>query len=94
MSEEEICALGVKEYEEIENEMMKKNAWHVSKLLVECIDGAPVLGESMKSYLSEPNKDMFYFNERYLTKYNAYIEKILQFFHTHSHVGELFMEFM
>ena len=108
MSQEEIDSLGVKEYEEIENERMKKNAWHVSKLLVERIDGAPVLGERIKSYLSEPNKDMFYFNERYLRKYNAlsssqarkavpgsaYIEKILQFFHTHYHVGELFIKFV
>ena len=64
MSQEEIDVLGVEEYEEIENERMKKNAWHVSKLLVERIDGAPALGERIKPYLSEPNKDMFYFNER------------------------------
>ena len=108
MSLEEIDTLGVKEYEEIENERMKKNAWHVSKLLVERIDGSPVLGERIKSHLSEPNKDMFYFNERCLTKYNAlsssqarkavpcsaYIEKNLQFFHTQYHVEELFMEFV
>ena len=52
MVQEDIDALGVKEYEELEEERMKKNAWHVSKLLVERIDGAPVLGERIKSYLS------------------------------------------
>ena len=100
MSQEEIDALGVKEYEELENERMKKNAWYVSKLLVERIEGAPVLGERIKSYLSEPNNEMFYFNQKYLLEYNAqsspqarkavpgsaYIEKVLQFFRTH--VGE------
>ena len=59
VSQVEIDALGVKEYEEIENERMKKNAWHVSKLLVERIDGAPILGERIKLYLSKTNKDMF-----------------------------------
>ena len=91
MSREEIDALGVKEYEELENERMKKNAWYVSKLLVERIDGAPVLGETIKLYLSEPNNQMFYFNKKYLLEYNAqsspqarkavpgsaYIEKVL-----------------
>ena len=108
MAQEDIDALGVKEYEELEEERMKKNAWHVSKLLVERIDGAPVLGERIKSYLSEPNHKMFYFNQKYLVQYNssssdsarntvpgsAYIEKVLKFFDAHYKVGELYMEFI
>ena len=38
MSQEEIDVLGVKEYEKLEDERMKKNALHVSKLLVEQIE--------------------------------------------------------
>ena len=34
---------------------------YVSKLLVERIEGAPVLGER-KSYISAANNEMFYFN--------------------------------
>ena len=45
LSQEEIDALGVKEYVKLEDERMKKNAWRVSKNLVERIDGAPVLSE-------------------------------------------------
>ena len=86
---------------------MQKNAWHISKILVERIDGAAVLGERIKSYLSESHDEMFYFNQKYLTQFNsssssskmavpgaAYIEKVMKFFDTHYNVGELFMEFM
>jgi hypothetical protein len=40
LSEEEIEALSVKEYEEMEKKRMEQNAWSISKQLVDRIDGA------------------------------------------------------
>ena len=45
MSQRELRMLSVKEFEEVEEKRMQKNAWAVSRELVERIDGAPVLGE-------------------------------------------------
>ena len=97
----------MKEFEEMENRM-KKNAWYVAKTLVDRIDGAPVLGEQIKEYLSEDKQEHFFFNRNYLLQYHsastptaknsvpgsAYFEKILKFFNDHYKVGELFLAFL
>ena len=86
---------------------MEKNAWYVAKLLIERIDGAPVLSERIKAYLSEDKQKQFFFNRKYLLQYHsasalmarnavpgaAYFEKILKFSNDHYRVGELFMDF-
>ena len=80
----------------------------MAEILVERIDGAPVHGERIKCFLSEPANEIFYFNQRYITQFNsssssstrkaipgsAYIEKILTFFDSHYIVGELFTEYI
>ena len=108
LSPNEKEALSVKEFEELEKRRMEKNAWHVSKILVERIDGAPVLSERITAYLSEEQDKLFFFNQEYLLQYHAatgqdtkkavpgaaYFTKILEFFHSHYRIGELFMEFV
>ena len=97
MSQREIEMLSVKEFEEVEEKRMQKNAWAVSRELVERIDGAPVLGERIKAYLSEDTTEHFFFNQKYLMQYisvsgqaakdkipgSAYVSKIIQFFNSH-----------
>ena len=39
---------------------MQQNAWEVAKELVERIDGAPVMGEMIKAYLSEDENQFFF----------------------------------
>ena len=101
LSAEEKGALTVKEYEELEQRRMEKNAWNISKQLVERTDGAPVLSERITAYLSESDK-VFYFNQKYLLEYHSvssqeakkmvpgasYFAKLLGFFHSHYRVGE------
>ena len=69
MTDEEVKKLSVQQYEELEAERMKLNAWAVSKELVQRIDGAPVLSERIKVYLSEDKDDLFFFNQHYLNQY-------------------------
>lgn len=108
MTDEEVKKLSVQQYEELEAERMKLNAWAVSKELVQRIDGAPVLSERIKAYLSEDKDDIFFFNQHYLNQYqtatsedskkkvpgSSYFAKIEQFISTHYKIGELFMEFL
>ena len=71
MTDEEVKKLSVQQYEELEAERMKLNAWAVSKELVQRIDGAPVLSERIKAYLSEDKDDLFFFNQHYLNQYQT-----------------------
>ncbi len=61
LTPEEVTNLSVKEFEQIEEARMQKNAWEVAKELVDRIDGAPVLSEMIKAYLSEDNNELFFF---------------------------------
>ena len=108
MNEEEITQMSVKDFEELEEQRMEKNAWHVAKTLVERIDGAPVLSKRIKAYLTENKQKQFLFNRSYLLQYHTastpvakngvpgavYFEKFMKFFSDHYKVGELFMEFV
>ena len=72
------------------------------------IDGAPVLSERIKAYLSEKKEDHFFFNRKYLLLFHsattpkakdsvpgsAYFSKIMRFYEDHYRSGELFMEFL
>ena len=78
------------------------------KLLVQRIDGPPVLNDRIKAYLPNKKEDQFFFSRRYLLKYHSasspaaknpvpgatFITKILKCFDTHYRVGVLFMEFL
>ena len=108
LSPNEKEAFSVKKFEELEKRRMEKNAWHVSKILVERNDGVAVLSERITAYLSEEQDKLFFFNQEYLLQYYAatgqdtkmavsgaaYFTKILEFFHSHYRIGELFMEFV
>ena len=80
----------------------------MSQKLVERIDGAPVLSERIKTYLSEDTVDLFFFNQKYLMQYqsassevskekvpgSSYFAKVERFITTHYKIGELFMEIL
>ena len=94
----------VKQYEELEEKRMLANSWAISKELEQRIDDAhaSVLSERIKAYLSEDKDELFFFNQHYLTQYQAatsevsmmkvpgssYFAKIDQFITTHYKIGE------
>ena len=108
LSKEAVNSLKVQDFERLDKERMQKNAWFVANLLLERIDGAPVLGERIKAYLSEVKEKQFFFNQKYLAQYYStsspsakkdipganYFDKILRSFEAHYKVGELFMEYV
>ena len=106
LSEEEIKQMSLQSYEEYEKKRMEKNAWYVCCQVAERIDDAPVLKEYIKSKVSEPPDELFFFNSVYLDNYRgasernkaevpgaAYFRKIESFVEDHYIRGELFMEF-
>ena len=106
LSEEEIKQMSLQSYEEYEKKRMEKNAWYVCSQVAERIDDAPVLKEYIKSKVSEPPDELFFFNSVYLDSYRgasernkaevpgaAYFRKIESFVEDHYIRGELFMEF-
>ena len=62
LSEEEIKQMSLQSYEEYEKKRMEKNAWYVCSQVAERIDDAPVLKEYIKSKVSEPPDELFFFN--------------------------------
>ena len=106
LSEEEIKQMSLQWYEEYEKKRMEKNAWYVCSQVAERIDDALVLKEYIKSKVSEPPDELFFFNSVYLDNYRgasernkaevpgaAYFRKIESFVEDHYIRGELFMEF-
>ena len=98
--------MSLQSYEEYEKKRMEKNAWYVCSQVAERIDDAPVLKEYIKSKVSEPPDELFFFNSVYLDNYRgasernkaevpgaAYFRKIESFVEDHYIRGELFMEF-
>ena len=49
MNEDEIQSMNLKEYENYEEMRIQSNAWYVSKIIQERIQGAPVLFEYISS---------------------------------------------
>ena len=106
LSEEEIKQMSLQSYEEYEKKRMEKNAWYVCSQIAERIDDAPVFTEYIKSKVSEPPDELFFFNSFYLNNYRgasernkaqvpgaAYFRKIESFMEDYYIRGELFMEF-
>lgn len=107
MTNEDIAALSLKEYDKIEEDRMEFNAWEIAKEITNRIDGAPVLGEYIRALTAEPAKNQFFFNKEELSKYTAasqgtkmslpgagYIRKIFAFMESHYQYGELYMEYI
>ena len=49
-------SLSLEQYETYEKQRMQKNAWHVSEIVKERIDDAPVLGTFLICLLAEKNE--------------------------------------
>ena len=53
MNEDEIQSMSLKEYENYKEVRIQSNAWHVSKIIQERIQDAPVLSEYISSIVSD-----------------------------------------
>ena len=85
---------------------MEKNAWYVCSQVAERIDDDPILKDYIKSKVSEPAKELFFFSPSHLDRYRSasgrnklefpgavYFRKIESFMEDNYICGELFMEF-
>ena len=108
MTDDEINSLTTKQFEDLEDERMERNAWQVAQEVADRIEGAPVLKEFMKSFLTPKVDDQFFFNKEHLDEYFStssvavkksvpgynYIQKIEQYYQDHFETGKLYMEFL
>ena len=79
------------------------NVWQVTQEVADRIEGAPVLKEFMKSFLTPKVDDQFFFNKEHLDEYFStssvavkksvpgynYIQKIEQYYQDHFETGKL-----
>ena len=85
---------------------MAKNAWYVCGQVAERIDDASILKEYIKSKVSEPPDELFFFSSSHLDRYRSasgrnemefpgaiYFRKIESFMEDNYIRGELFIEF-
>ena len=95
--------MSLQSYEEYEKKRMEKNAWYVCSQVAERIDDVPVLKEHIKSKVSQPPDELFFFNFVYLDNSRsaseknkaqlpgaAYFRKIESFMEDHYVRGELY----
>ena len=61
MSDEQVKALNMTEFEKYEHERMSKNAWRVAHEIANRIDGSPVLSDYTNSYVAEDITSQFFF---------------------------------
>ena len=50
---------------------MEKNAWYVCGQVAKRIDDAPILKEYIKSKVSEPPDELFFFSSSHLDRYRS-----------------------
>ena len=85
---------------------MEKNAWYVCGQVSEKIDDAPILKDYIKSKVSEPPEELFFFSSSHLDRCRSasgrnkmefhgelYFRKIESFMEDNYIRGELFVEF-
>lgn len=107
LTDEEISCLDLQEYEKMEEERTRKNAWKVANEVCRRIHDAPVHSEYIKSFVSEKPNDGLFFNQDLLKEYSSktseqrksvpgatYIKKIIDFRDSHYQHGELYMEYL
>ncbi|KAL9965166.1 hypothetical protein ACROYT_G028929 [Oculina patagonica] len=71
LSEDEISSLSLQEYEEMEEERMRKNAWRVAIEVAARVDDAPVHSEYIKCFVSEKPDDGLFFNQELLKEFSS-----------------------
>lgn len=71
LSEDEISSLSLQEYEEMEEERMRKNAWRVAIEVATRVDDAPVHSEYIKCFVSEKPDDGLFFNQELLKEFSS-----------------------
>ena len=55
--------MSLQEYEQYEESGVHKNVWHAAEIIKDRIQDAPVLSDYIKSFVSDQEKDMFFFNQ-------------------------------
>ena len=109
LSEERIKEMSIDDFDEYENDRMKKNVMYVCNDLSYRIQDAPGPRGSMDlmtGYPCQPQSDFFFNDSDYLSEYlkasaqkrpllpgHAYYSKILAFFDVHFQKGELYLEY-
>lgn len=108
MSEEEIEQLSLPEYEKLEEERMRKNAWRVAEELAERVDGEPAPNGFIKCKVTQKENERFLWDSEYLEKYSSvksesgkevipghgYYKKLEEFIELHFQIGELYIEYL
>ena len=103
MTNEEIDNLTLEQYNAIENQPVRKNAWSVAHEVSNRVDGAPCMGEHMKATTAiEPSEGLFW-NKEYLeafykTQSLTVKQMIPEYFYIfdelHTQSSELYREFL
>ena len=107
LTDEEISCLDLQEYEKMEEERMRKNAWKVANEICRRIHDAPVHSEYIKSFVSDKPNDGLFFNQDLLKEYSSktseqrksvpgatYIKKIIDFRGSHYQHCKLYMGYL
>jgi hypothetical protein len=69
MNAEEIEALSLQEYEQMEEERMKKNAWKAAAVLAEWVDGEPAPSGFLTCSVTPNKREQFLWDKSYLENY-------------------------
>ena len=108
MSEEDIEALTLQDYERLEKERMEKNAWKAAGELAERVDVEPAPHGFILCSVTPREYEQFYWDKEHLSAYastkaqsakeklpgHGYYSKIDRFFAGHCKRGELYTEFL
>lgn len=108
MSREEINALSLHEYEVLEEQRMKKNAWRAAADLAEQVDGEPAPNGFISCRVTPNESEQFLWDRDHLEKYisaksetskltlpgSGYYSQLERFCQLHFQRGELYIEYV
>ena len=108
MSREETEALSLQEYERLEEERMKKNAWRADADLSERVDGEPAPNGVLSCQVTPNENEQFLWDRDYMEKYistksesskltlpgSGYYSQLERFCYLHFERGELYIEYV
>ena len=107
MTKEEIEALSLQEYEQLEENRMKKNAWRAATELAERVDGEPAPSGFLTCNVTPNERVQFLWDKGYLEKFisnksetrrlnipgHGYYSKLDRYCQIHFKRGELYLEY-
>lgn len=107
-AKEEIEALSLQEYEQLEENRMKKNAWRAATELAERVDGEPAPSGFLTCNITPNEREQFLWDKGYLEKFisnksetgrlsipgHGYYGKLDRYCQIHFKRGELYLEYL